>query len=1315
MADSDGLDDGVLIDDSPAVAPRLGNNPRGWRQSQEFSEASDGSSDDSFVQAGRKGRRVIDDSDSDDQDEADIRRFPAPDQEEEQQEESFLTDDDEGSSARPAGGVLTFKAMNEVDTEEAEDDDDDEEDDEEDEADSNDDDEDEDDNDEDEADSSDDDDPSVVLASASPSPMKRPPARKPHQPSNLLPKALSVMKDQDRFKVPAKTKAAESGSQVEDELDKEDLSPPSQQQQQPARFKSPAEETVSGGAKPKFKFKPVASSSTGHSERFKSPASVETAASSQRFKSPATAETAASSLRFKSPATAETTASSQRFKSPATAETAASSQRFKSPATSKTGSSDDDVVEILDSPMEAKSLSQNLQDKAKISVRTDLMNPGRAVSPKESSRPSVVNTGSLFNGNSVASAAPTKPFQSSSAMTAGPSETVDVVELQKELISHERKIDVNEKLLSKQIKQLPDGGKKLQQYIDGLKEKRDLVKAKLNSIGGPQGQKAAAAALTDEQRLERSRAKLRACNRDFALTHNATEKLKLLKVREKLTKEIVELDANIKVKEMSEAGKSGAPKMVPPPAVQSNAKWQEFRAGIGGENGVGGVDGASGASQDPRLLAQGPVANPLYGGRMNDARRNEVISSIGRRIELIKKSNESRPNEADEEEDPKGLRSSIKLFPHQKQGLAWMLWRENQHPGGGILADDMGLGKTLTLIALILKSKELFERDDSKENDEGSGSGSGGNSWIGRNDKGSKVVPSKGTLVVCPASLIGHWETEAKSRLKPGTLNVLVYHGTNRQQTAKTLARYDLVITTYGTLSSEVKKVMSKEELSGKGGLNDLKAIDLDNVDSKNVHFLSVGWKRVILDEAHQVRNPRSQASQSVCRLMAAKRWAVTGTPIQNKELDLYSLIRFLRVDPFDEYKVWKLWVDNKTSMGQSRMNALVENLLLRRTKSQTSSVTGKAIVELPAKSTVSHPIQLTDEERKIYDRVFSFSQQAMINYMKKHDEDYEEPIIANNDVNKNNKDNQFAYKPPVGSSDVTARVNFGQDGDVKAHHLLVLLLRLRQICCHPGLIKTMIDTESEINEGLNDENGDDDKDLIAQMSSMAIGGGAAKGDGKGGEGEGDADADEELRKNVLSPSNPMFNEQTVSSKIRTLVGELRKLKTREKGGETSGEKGGEMEKVVVVSQWTSMLNIVKKHLKELGMQFAEIHGQVPVKLRGDIVNGFNRRGSGPQVMLLSLGAGGVGLNLVGANHLFLLDMHWNPQLESQACDRIYRVGQIKETVIHRFLCEGTVESRILDLQKKKLALADGILTGAKRSNANKLTIQDLKTLFEVA
>merc|ERR1712130_903236 len=116
-------------------------------------------------------------------------------------------------------------------------------------------------------------------------------------------------------------------------------------------------------------------------------------------------------------------------------------------------------------------------------------------------------------------------------------------------------------------------------------------------------------------------------------------------------------------------------------------------------------------------------------------------------------------------------------------------------------------------------------------------------------------------------------------------------------------------------------------------------------------------------------------------------------------------------------------------------------------------------------------------------------------------------------------------------------------------------------------------------------------------------------------------------------------------------------------GNGVKKEEEGVMEKVILVSQWTSMLDVIKGHLSKLRIKFVEISGKIPVKARGEIVDNFNQKDRGAQLMLLSLGAGGVGLNLVGANHLFLVDCHWNPQLEAQACDCIYRVGQKREEI----------------------------------------------------
>ena len=370
-------------------------------------------------------------------------------------------------------------------------------------------------------------------------------------------------------------------------------------------------------------------------------------------------------------------------------------------------------------------------------------------------------------------------------------------------------------------------------------------------------------------------------------------------------------------------------------------------------------------------------------------------------------------------------------------------------------------------------------------------------------------------------------------------------------------------------------------------------------------------------------------------------------------------------------------------------MNTIVKSCLLRRTKDQKSTVTGEEIVSLPPKQVQVHTMKLGVEERKVYDEVFSFSRQAMVNYMKKHEEKK-----ADHDMIKQVQDNEYKFRPDFnveGEAQEMAN-KFSQGSEIKAHHLLVLLLRLRQICDHPGLIKTMLEEETKASEGLLDNN--DDQDLVNQLSGMSLNGVHKKGD-----------SDMELK--VLDPGNPIFKEAEASSKINTVLGKLKELKKKQ-------EETGIMEKAVVVSQWTSMLNIIRGHVKQLGFKVAEINGSIAVKSRGDIVEDFNKVGSGAQVMLLSLAAGGVGLNLIGANHLFLLDMHWNPQLEAQACDRIYRVGQKREVTIHKFFCEDTVESRILDLQNKKMDLANSVLTGAKRTNANRLTLDDLKMLFDL-
>lgn len=187
----------------------------------------------------------------------------------------------------------------------------------------------------------------------------------------------------------------------------------------------------------------------------------------------------------------------------------------------------------------------------------------------------------------------------------------------------------------------------------------------------------------------------------------------------------------------------------------------------------------------------------------------------------------------------------------------------------------------------------------------------------------------------------------------------------------------------------------------------------------------------------------------------------------------------------------------------------------------------------------------------------------------------------------------------------------------------------------------------------------------------------------------------------VLFRSNPVYNLQRPSSKM------LKVLKIYEEKVQSSDDKA------IIISQWTSVLNILKTQFSVRRIPFLSLDGTVPVKDRQKIVNEINDPRSDKKVLFLSLTAGGVGLNLSGANHLFLIDLHWNPQLEAQAQDRIYRVGQKKPVFIYKFMCTETVEERIKVLQDKKLAIAEGVLTGSK-TTGSKLTIEDLKTLFNM-
>lgn len=639
---------------------------------------------------------------------------------------------------------------------------------------------------------------------------------------------------------------------------------------------------------------------------------------------------------------------------------------------------------------------------------------------------------------------------------------------------------------------------------------------------------------------------------------------------------------------------------------------------------------------------------------MTEVRIRAVHSAISDAINHLHKSLESCPTEQAVAEDPSGLK--VPLLLHQRQALAWLLWRESQRPCGGILADDMGLGKTLTMIALILTQKQMKTEKGSKKLEV----------WLSRND--STVIPSCSTLIICPASLIHHWKKEIDRRVSFGKLRVYLYHGPNREKHAEVLSEYDIVVTTYSLLSKEVPT--SKEE-----GEFPAKDHEVGSGSSACSPLLRVAWARVILDEAHTIKNPKVQTSIAVCKLRASARWAVTGTPIQNNLLDMYSLLRFLRCSPFDEYKVWKYQVDNNTKKGGDRLSLLTRSLLLRRTKDQLDS-TGKPLVSLPQRSMQLHQLKLSAEELSVYNVLFARSRSTLQSYLKRQEQKNESREHAgSNPFEKVAQDFGCSQKEFLASSQSAVQVS-------STAHVLSMLLRLRQCCCHLSLLKVALDQANLANEGLS-------LSIEEQLSALTLSELQTP------------DSKSTVYLNGTAFNTDLFEISKESTKVSHLLAELKTIQSC-----------SETQKSVVVSQWTSMLKVVAVHLQRLGLKYSMLDGSVNPKQRMDVVEEFNNNPKGPQVMLVSLLAGGVGLNLTGGNHLFLLDMHWNPALEDQACDRIYRVGQKKDVVIHRFVCEGTVEEKILQLQTRKKGLAQQVLAG--KGETSKLTLADLKTLFGI-
>ncbi|EOY33588.1 DNA/RNA helicase protein isoform 2, partial [Theobroma cacao] len=346
----------------------------------------------------------------------------------------------------------------------------------------------------------------------------------------------------------------------------------------------------------------------------------------------------------------------------------------------------------------------------------------------------------------------------------------------------------------------------------------------------------------------------------------------------------------------------------------------------------------------------------------------------------------------------------------------------NQMARGGILADAMGLGKTIMTIALLVTYSERGGLSDSQSPDQLSDQGGEVSDIFGQSSNSvknatkfrdfDKLLKQKnklvngGNLIICPMTLLGQWKAEIETHVQPGSLSLYVHYGQSRPKDAKLLAQNDVVITTYGVLASE----FSAENSEDNGGL------------------YSVWWFRVVLDEAHTIKSSKSQISMAATALVADRRWCLTGTPIQNKLEDLYSLLRFLRVEPWGNWPWWNKLIQKPFEEGDERglkvVQSILKPIMLRRTKCSTDR-DGKPILVLPPADIQVIYCELTEAEKDFYEALFKRSK-------VKFDQFVEQGRVLHNYAS-----------------------------------ILELLLRLRQCCDHPFLVMSRGDTQeySDLNK----------------------------------------------------------------------------------------------------------------------------------------------------------------------------------------------------------------------------------------------------------
>ncbi|RKF78948.1 DNA repair protein rad5 [Golovinomyces cichoracearum] len=632
---------------------------------------------------------------------------------------------------------------------------------------------------------------------------------------------------------------------------------------------------------------------------------------------------------------------------------------------------------------------------------------------------------------------------------------------------------------------------------------------------------------------------------------------------------------------------------------------------------------------------------------------------------------------------------------------------------GGILADEMGLGKTIEMMSLIHshKSENL--------NNSNYTSSSSKNNFMGFPVRANNVIFAPWTtLVVAPMSLLSQWQGEAEAASKEASLKSIVYYGSDKSYNLQNICRDacatkipNVIITSYGVILSEYNQIVAKNgDKSSLGGL------------------FSIKYFRVILDEAHHIKNRQSKSAKACYQIEAEHRWALTGTPIVNRLEDLFSLVRFLRVDPWSNFSFWRTFI---TTPYESKdflraldvVQTVLDPLVLRRTKDMKTP-SGEALVPLPPKKVELISVELSKPEREVYDHILNRAKQSfeanleagtvlkaytsIFAHVMRLRQSCCHPVLTRNlSIVADEEEAALATDAVSGLSDdmtlqslierFTAETSESTDSDNFGAYALQQIQDDAEnecpICSEEPMIERVVTScwhstcKKCLLEYMNHqiEKGEKPRCVTCREPLDT------------------RNLFEVVKEEDLDCGSPRYSlhrlGSTSSAKITILLSHLKRLKRDAPGT-----------KSVVFSQFTSFLSLIEPVLSQASIPFMRLDGSMAQKTRAAVLSGFASSKDGI-VLLLSLRAGGVGLNLTMAKRVYMMDPWWSFAVEAQAIDRVHRMGQTDEVKVYRFIVQNSVEERMLKIQDRKKFIASSL--GMMNDAEKKLQrLEDIKELL---